>query len=138
MVSVALGLAVALGSSVNAANPASTTGVRAAESSTAAGEPDAARVDAIIRKLEGSGALDAAVERAINRYVQRKEQAREAEEKDRAKNARPVDVKVDHIRGNAAAEVSLIDTPISSVPSVSDFTGRPSHFSTAMAGGSTG
>ena len=31
------------------------------------------QTDAIVRKLEQSGALDAAGERAINRYVQRKE-----------------------------------------------------------------
>ena len=75
-----------------------------------------AETDAIIRKLEQSGALDAAVERAINRYVQRKEQARQADEaraqtelKERAKQARPVDPKQDHVRGNPAAEVSLIE-----------------------------
>ncbi|MDQ2915639.1 MAG: DsbA family protein [Pseudomonadota bacterium] len=109
MVATALGLAVAIGNSVDAAEPASTTGARAAESTTGAGEPAAALVDAIIRKMESSGALDAAVDRAINRYVQRKERARETDEKDRAKNARPIDMKQDHIRGNAAAEVSLIE-----------------------------
>jgi protein-disulfide isomerase len=63
--------------------------------------------------MESSGALDAAVERAIDRYVQRKEAARRAEQavKDAElpKHARAVDVKQDHIRGNASADVSLIE-----------------------------
>lgn len=78
--------------------------------------PDAATVDAIIQKMETSGALDAAVDRAIERYVNRKEQARQAEEAKqqaalsaRAKNGRPVDAKRDHILGNVSAEVSLIE-----------------------------
>ncbi len=90
--------------------------VLAAEPAVQARESDAAMVDAIIRKMESSGALDAAVDRAIDRYVQRKESARQAEEarqqaelKDRAKLARPIDVKQDHIRGTPAADVSLIE-----------------------------
>lgn len=78
--------------------------------------PDAATVDAIIQKMETSGALDAAVDRAIERYVKRKEQARLAEDAKqqaelaaRAKNGRPVDAKRDHIRGNVSADVSLIE-----------------------------
>lgn len=89
-------------------------GAQAAESTGP--DPEAAQADAIVRKLETSGALDAAVGRAIDRYVQRKEQARQAEEarndaalKERAKRARPVDLKQDHIRGPASAEVSLIE-----------------------------
>lgn len=91
-------------------------GVNAAEPPSSTGEPDSALVDAIVRKMESSGALDGAVDRAIERYVQRKEQARQAEEAQkqaelagRAKNARPVDLKQDHIRGKASAEVSLIE-----------------------------
>lgn len=79
-------------------------------------EPDAATIDAIIQKMETSGALDAAVDRAIERYVKRKEQARQADEAKqqaalaaRAKNGRPVDAKRDHILGNVSAEVSLIE-----------------------------
>lgn len=76
-------------------------------------EPDAAQVDAIVRKLESSGALDAAVDRAIDRYVKRREQQREAEEAQKqaqlAKLARAIDVKKDHIRGSPKAEISLIE-----------------------------
>jgi len=105
----------------------------AAEPATAqATEPDQALVDAIVRKMESSGALDAAVERAIDRYVQRKEQARKAEEakqqaelKDRAKNARRVDVKQDHIRGKPSAEVSLIEYTDFECPFCKQFHGAP-------------
>ena len=82
----------------------------------AVSEPDPAVVDAIIRKMESSETLDAAVERAIDRYVQRKEQARQTEEtkrqaklNDLAKHARAVDASRDHIRGKPTAEVSLIE-----------------------------
>ena len=99
--------------------------VRAAEPAGGASEPDAALVDAIIRKMESSGTLDAAVERAINRFVQRRDQARQAEEKDRARNARAVDVKRDHVRGNAAAEVSLIEYTDFECPFCKRFHGTP-------------
>ena len=95
-------------------------------------EPDAALVDAIIRKMESSGALDAAVDRAIERYVKRREQARQAEEaqqqaelKARAKNSRPVDAKGDHIRGNASAEISLIEYTDFECPFCKQFHGTP-------------
>ncbi len=89
--------------------------VTVASTATAA-EPDAALVDAIVHKLESSGALDAAVERAQTRVGQRQQQAAQATEAQRqtqlqakAKSARPVDTKLDHIRGKASAEVSLIE-----------------------------
>ncbi len=83
---------------------------RAAEASQ---PPDDAQVNAIVRKLESSGALDAAVDRAIERYVKRQERAREAQEEQRlgelAKHIRPVDPKRDHVRGPAGAQISLIE-----------------------------
>lgn len=83
--------------------------IRAAETGGGAGEPDAATVDAIVRKIEQSGALDAAVDRAIDRYVKRREAARQTEDKDRAKQARPVDLKQDHVFGKPSADVTLIE-----------------------------
>lgn len=74
---------------------------------------DPALVDSIVEKLESSGALDAAVERAIDRYVARKEQAQRAEYERKAaelaKSVPAVDPESDHIRGHATAEVSLIE-----------------------------
>ena len=85
----------------------------AAEPASGAGPPDAATIDAIIQKMEASGALDAAVDRAIDRYVKRKEAARQAEEAKKltelAERARPVDPQKDHVRGAPTAEVSLIE-----------------------------
>jgi len=87
--------------------------VYAADPAVGGAKADAAQIDSIIRKMEDSGSFDAAVERAIDRYVQRKEAARQAEQvrrdADSAKRARPVDDKRDHVRGNATAAVSLIE-----------------------------
>lgn len=116
-----LALAGSLGSAVMAAEPAAKPV-----------EPDAALVDAIVRKLESSGALDAAVGRAIDRQVQRQQQAAQAEEAQRqaqlqaqAKNARPVDSKQDHIRGKASADVSLIEYTDFECPFCKQFHGTP-------------
>jgi protein-disulfide isomerase len=78
--------------------------------------PDDATVDAIIRKLESSGALDRAVERGIERYIQRQQEAQQnaqaqqtAQLRERAKNVRKVDPGRDHVRGNPKATISLIE-----------------------------
>lgn len=72
-----------------------------------------AQTDAIVRRLEDSGALDKAVDRAIGRYVKRKDAERQAEQARRdaegAKRARPVDLKRDHVRGNPNAVITLIE-----------------------------
>jgi len=79
-------------------------------------EPDPALVDAIIRKLENEGILDRAVERALIRVIDRMEEERRAaggqqqsQQRERAKNARKVLPKRDHIRGSASAVVSMIE-----------------------------
>jgi protein-disulfide isomerase len=116
-----MAIAATIGSAANAAGPAAKPT-----------EPDAALVDAIVRKLESSGALDAAVGRAIDRQVQRQQQAAQAEEAQRqaqlqaqAKSARPVDSKQDHIRGNSSAEVSLIEYTDFECPFCKQFHGTP-------------
>jgi len=88
----------------------------AAEPAAKSIEPDPALVDAIVRKLEASGALDAALDRALARQAQRQQQAAREEEAKRqaqlqamAKSARAVDGKQDHIRGTPSAAVSLIE-----------------------------
>jgi len=95
-------------------------------------EPDAALIDAIVRKLESSGALDAAVDRATTRQVRRQQQAAQEEDAKRqlqlqaqAKSARPVDSKQDHVRGKSSAEVSLIEYTDFECPFCKQFHGTP-------------
>src|SRR5712692_8736864 len=69
--------------------------------------------DAVIKELRESGALDRAVDAGVNRYVER----RRAEEEQRgrrgtdarAKTVRPVSEGRDHSRGNPAAQVTLVE-----------------------------
>lgn len=88
-----------------------------------------AQTDAIVKKLEASGALDRAVERAIDRYVKRKDSERQAEQARRdaegAKRARPVDLKRDHVRGNPNAIVTLIEYTDFECPFCKQFHGTP-------------
>jgi protein-disulfide isomerase len=69
--------------------------------------------DAVIKELREGGALDSAVDAGVNRYVER--QRAEAAERDRseadarAKSVRPVAKDRDHIRGNPDAPVTLIE-----------------------------
>ncbi len=107
--------------------------VFAAQPPVGSAEPDPALVSAIIRALERDGTLDAAVGKAIDRYVQRQETARQAAEakqqeelKVRAKLARRVDVQRDHIRGNANAEISLIEYTDIECPFCKKFHATPS------------
>lgn len=78
-----------------------------------AAEPSQKEIDAIVRKLETSGALDAALDRAIDRYAKRQQEAqraaREKLEAQLAKAVPSVDPKRDHVRGPADAEASLIE-----------------------------
>ena len=88
-----------------------------------------AQTDAVLRKLEQSGALDAAVDRAIERYVKRKDVERQAEQErhdaEAAKRARPVDPKRDHVRGNPNAVVTLIVYTDFECPFCKRFHGTP-------------
>jgi protein-disulfide isomerase len=116
-----LAIAAVLSSAVTAAEPAAKPK-----------EPDPALVDAIIRQLESSGKLDAAVERAQARQAQRQQQQaqeaearRQAQLQAQAKSARAVDRKQDHIRGNSSAEVSLIEYTDFECPFCKQFHGTP-------------
>jgi protein-disulfide isomerase len=104
----------------------------AAEPAANPTEPSDALVDAIVRKLESSGALDAAVDRAMTRQAQRQQQAAQADEAKRqlqlqaqAKSARPVDSKQDHVRGKSSADVSLIEYTDFECPFCKQFHGTP-------------
>jgi protein-disulfide isomerase len=69
--------------------------------------------EAVIKELRESGGLDRAVDAGVSRYVER--QRAEAAERGqreadaRAKAMRPVSVGCDHIRGNPAAPVTLVE-----------------------------
>lgn len=69
--------------------------------------------DAVIKELRASGALDRAVDAGIGRYVERQRAEagqRERREADtRAAKLRPVTTDRDHIRGNPAAPVTLVE-----------------------------
>jgi protein-disulfide isomerase len=107
-------------------------GVRAADPASAMGELSAATIDAIVNKLESSGALDKAIDRALSRQAQRQQQAAQeaqaqqnAQLQGQAKTARLVDTKRDHIRGNASAEVSMIEYSDFECPFCKQFHGTP-------------
>lgn len=90
----------------------------AANAQTAVGNgADAALVDrvrdSVVRELRESGAMDRAVDAGILRYVERQRaeaQQREAREANaRTASLRPVSRDRDHIRGNPAAPVTLVE-----------------------------
>jgi len=81
-----------------------------------AATPASDDTDAIIQRLETSGALDRAIERGIERYIakqreaERKRQEAEAAQLTRnARNARPVDPARDHVEGDPTAEITIIE-----------------------------
>jgi len=68
--------------------------------------------DTVIKELRESGALDRAVDAGIGRYVERQRVAAERERREAdagAKVMRPVSEARDHIRGNPAAPVTLVE-----------------------------
>ena len=68
--------------------------------------------DAVVKELRESGALDRAVDAGIGRYVERQRVAAERERREAdagAKVMRPVSEARDHIRGNPAAPVTLVE-----------------------------
>ena len=79
--------------------------------------PDPALVqqakEAVLKELRESGALDRAIDAGVERYVERQRaEAAERERREahaRSKALRPVSVDKDHIRGNRAAPVTLVE-----------------------------
>ena len=91
-----------------------------------------AQIEAAVKRMLDSGALDTAIERGIQRYVQRQQDARKKQQEDQqrvqaeaAKNARPVDAKRDRIFGNTGAEVSVIVYDDLECPFCKRFAGTP-------------
>lgn len=92
----------------------------------------AADIESLIKRMEESGALDAAIDRGIERHIRRQVEARQKEEEQQkkriaeaARNARPVNVARDKIFGNTQAEVSLIVYTDLECPFCKRFAGTP-------------
>ncbi|MBE0627067.1 MAG: thioredoxin domain-containing protein [Burkholderiales bacterium] len=93
---------------------------------------DSAQIEALIKRLEDSGALDAAVDRGIQRQIQRQQEAQREQRQEQqrarteaAKNARKVDSQRDRIFGNPQAEVSVIVYDDLECPYCKRFAGTP-------------
>jgi protein-disulfide isomerase len=86
----------------------------------------------VLKQLEDSGALDKAVERSLQRLMQKQKDAQAATEqknlelqKAKAKNARKVDPKLDFILGNINAPVSIIEYSDYECPYCKQFSATP-------------
>lgn len=91
-----------------------------------------AEVDRILQRLEDSGKLDAALERSIERRNQKQQEARRKQQEERLEQQRQLSKEVrkpdpgrDHIRGNAGAEVSIIEFSDYECPYCKRFHGTP-------------
>ncbi len=103
--------------------------------------PGNADLDTLIQRMEESGALDAALERALRRLVERQKQAQQqqqdAQQQQRiaaAQNARKVDARRDRIHGNPQAAVSLIVYTDLECPYCKRFAGTPEQAITKFDG----
>ncbi len=86
----------------------------------------------VLKQLEDSGALDKAVERSLQRLMQKQKDAQAATEqknlelqKAKSKNARKVDPKLDFILGDANAPVSIIEYSDYECPYCKQFSATP-------------
>jgi protein-disulfide isomerase len=91
-----------------------------------------ATLDRIVERLESSGKLDAALERSIERRMQKQQEAKrkqqeeqQAKQKELSKNVRKPDTSRDHLFGNPAAEVTLIEFSDYECPFCKRFHGTP-------------
>ena len=89
-------------------------------------------IESLIKRMEESGLLDAAIDRGIERHIRRQVEARQKEQEEQqkrqaqaARNARPVDVNRDRIFGNLRAEVSVIVYTDLECPFCKRFAGIP-------------
>jgi protein-disulfide isomerase len=115
--------------------------VAQAASSAPQAAPDPQLVDAIMRKLDASGAIDRVADKALEHVIERRQQEsraaetqRQAQAQKRAQAARKVSAGRDHIRGDPAAEVSLIEYSDFECPFCKRFHGTPGKLTQRYAG----
>lgn len=91
-----------------------------------------ADIERLIKRMEDSGALDAAIDRGIERHIRRQVEARQKQQEElkkrqdlAAKGARAVDSARDHVYGNEQAEVSVIVYTDLECPYCKRFAGTP-------------
>jgi len=109
------------------------TGVTTLAYGAGAAKKTAAEADeAVIRRLEQSGALDQAVDRSVQRLVHKQTEERQkaqdealAKRNELAKNARAVDAARDHLLGDPQAAVSIIEYSDFECPYCKRFHGIP-------------
>ena len=97
-----------------------------------AAAPTDQEADLIIQKLEDSGKLDAAFDRAVQRFTLRQQQAQRKQQEEQAarqkelnKNVRKPDPGRDHLMGDKGAEVTLIEFSDYECPYCKQFNGVP-------------
>jgi protein-disulfide isomerase len=105
-------------------------GVALAETTPKESQPSAD--DALLQRMEQSGALDQAVQRTLERLARRQFEARQkaqedalAKRREMAKNARQVDAARDHLLGDAQAPISIIEYSDFECPFCKRFHGVP-------------
>ncbi len=89
-------------------------------------------IENLIKRMEESGALDAAIDRGIERHIRREVEARQKQQEDLKRRqaeavryARPVDINRDRVFGNLQAEVSVIVYTDLECPFCKRFAGVP-------------
>jgi len=94
--------------------------------------PKPSDIDALIKRMEESGAFDAAIDRGIKRHIEREIQARQKQQEEQqkrqaeaARNARAVDINRDRIFGDPKAEVSVVVFTDLECPFCKRFAGTP-------------
>lgn len=104
-------------------------------------DPQQIADEALLKRVEQSGALDQAVERTLQRLMRRQMEAKQKAQADAvakriemARNARPVDAVRDHLWGDAAAPVSIIEYSDFECPFCKRFHGVPEEVVKRLAG----
>jgi protein-disulfide isomerase len=104
-------------------------------------DPQQVADEALLKRVEQSGALDHAVERTLQRLMRRQMEAKQTAQADAvakriemARNARPVNAARDHLLGDPQAPVSIIEYSDFECPFCKRFHGVPEEVVKRLAG----